>query len=368
MSGSPGAPEVLVLTPDFPPGIGGIQMLVWQVAGGFTRFRPRVVTMAAPGGRAFDRQQPFQVVRATAGPGHRTGVAVLNAVGTLEGLRRRPSVILSAHIVTGPAALAVGRLLRRPVVQYVHAQEVTRRARLARYVLGRVDAVVAVSGYSRELAERGGGIRDRVHVVHPGVACAEAPPQPALAGSSIVIVARLTERYKGHDVLLQALPLVRERVPDATLEIVGDGPLRAELARLASDLGVASATTFHGSIADGPRDEILGRASVFAMPSRLEAGGAGEGFGIAYIEAGAHGLPVVAGNVGGALDAVVDDETGLLVDPESPRAIADALVELLRDRERARRLGHAGWERARSLSWERAAAGVEAVLARVTSR
>ena len=74
------------------------------------------------------------------------------------------------------------------------------------------------------------------------------------------------------------------------------------------------------------------------------------------------GLPVVAGNVGGALDAVVDGETGVLVDPESPDAVARALVTLLLDPERAKRMGRVGWERARSFSWDRAASKFEALL------
>jgi phosphatidyl-myo-inositol dimannoside synthase len=361
------APDVLVLTPDFPPGIGGIQTLVWRLVTGFTRFQPCVVAMAADGSCAFDQQQPFQVVRAPAIAGHRLAVAALNALGIFEGLRRRPAVILSAHIVAGPAAVALARTLRRPVVQITHAQELTRRERLARTVLSRADATIAVSRYSRELAERYGGHPDRIRVVHPGVDCPPTPPEPEFARSSIVVVARLTERYKGHDMLLRALPLVRERVPEANLQIVGGGPLQPELERLARELGVNSATTFHGALSDSRRDAILSEASVFAMPSRIETGGAGEGFGIAYVEAGAKGLPVVAGNVGGALDAVVDGETGLLVDPRSPEAIADALVELLEDQERARRMGRAGWERARSLSWAHAATGVEEVLAEVTA-
>jgi glycosyltransferase involved in cell wall biosynthesis len=104
------------------------------------------------------------------------------------------------------------------------------------------------------------------------------------------------------------------------------------------------------------------------MPSRVESSGAGEGFGIVYVEAGARGLPVVAGNAAGALDAVIDGETGFLVDPERPEAIAEALVELLQDRERAKRMGRAGWERARLLSWDQATAGVETVLDEVMAR
>ena len=101
------------------------------------------------------------------------------------------------------------------------------------------------------------------------------------------------------------------------------------------------------------------------MPSRLPAGGSGgEGFGIVYLEAGAHGLPVVAGNVGGALDAVADGETGLLVDPTDHVAVADAIADLLADPVRAAGLGRAGVEHARGFGWAATGAKVEALLAR----
>ena len=156
--------------------------------------------------------------------------------------------------------------------------------------------------------------------------------------------------------LLRAMALVRERVPAARLEIVGDGPLRAELERWRGPWR-RSATTFHGILSGAQRDSILGAGTVFAMPSRIEQDGAGEGFGLVFVEAGAHGLPVVAGNSGGALDAVVDGKTGLLVDSEEPGSDRRALVELLRIAPSAqdRWAGPVGSTR-RSLSWARASA------------
>jgi phosphatidyl-myo-inositol dimannoside synthase len=350
------------LTPDFPPEVGGIQLLTWRAAREFTRFRPRVVTLQAQGSKAFDSRQPFAVVRVPVHAGHRLGVAALNTVAALEGLRTRPRVILSGHIVTGPGALALGRLLRAPVVQVVHGHELTRRDGLAAGVLRRVHSIIAVSGYSRSLAERFAGPGARIRIEHPGVDSPSEPPTPPMTDSSIVIVARLAERYKGHDILVRSLAQIHGLLPEANLQIVGDGPLRLELETLARELGVASATTFHGQVTDARRDEILSQATVFAMPSRVESGGAGEGFGIVYVEAGAMGLPVVAGNVGGATDAVVDGKTGLLVDPEDPAAICRALLSLLEDPGRASKMGRQGWNRARTLTWQRFAAGVEAVL------
>src|SRR5262249_46456373 len=159
----------------------------------------------------------------------------------------------------------------------------------------------------------------------------------------ILTVARMQERYKGHDVLARALPLIVARVPEATWVVVGDGPLQRPLEHLVQGLGISDHLRFARS---GPVEDVTGwfeQASVFAMPSRLGPGGAGgEGFGIVYLEANAHGLPVVAGNVAGALDAVVDGVTGLLVDPTDHVAVAEAVTSLLLDRERAEALGRAG--------------------------
>jgi phosphatidyl-myo-inositol dimannoside synthase len=126
---------------------------------------------------------------------------------------------------------------------------------------------------------------------------------------------------------------------------------------------VADSVDFLGAVSDERRDSWLRRARVLAMPSRLPAGGfAGEGFGIVYLEAGAHGKPVIAGNVGGALDAVADGESGLLVDPTDPLKVADAISSLLLDDELASRLGRGGAERARRFAWPTIVERVEKVL------
>src|SRR5438477_4417765 len=150
----------------------------------------------------------------------------------------------------------------------------------------------------------------------------------------------MEERYKGHDVLARALPLVRAQVPDGRWVAIGDGRLRSCFEALVAANGASDAALFTGSISDDERDDWFLRSHVFAMPSRMPARRVGgEGFGIAFLEAGAHGLPVVAGGVGGAVDAVRDGETGLLVDPADHLAVADALVELLSDEKRARKMG-----------------------------
>jgi phosphatidylinositol alpha-1,6-mannosyltransferase len=168
--------------------------------------------------------------------------------------------------------------------------------------------------------------------------------------------------------MIRALSLVRVRVPGARWVVVGEGSLRGELDVMARASGVAGSITFAGALDDGARDEWLDRADVFAMPSRLMPGGlGGEGFGIVYLEAGAHGLPCVAGQLGGSADAVINGETGLTVDATDHVAVADAITKLLLDRELRVRLGEAGRARAAQFSWARMAEQVDDLIERLVA-
>jgi phosphatidylinositol alpha-1,6-mannosyltransferase len=353
-------PRVLVLTPDFPPAPGGIQLLVHRIVRHADRLRMRVVTVDSPGARGFDATSGLDVQRVGLGAGRRLAVATLNARALGEAGRFRPAAVLSGHIVTAPAAALIAAALRIPLVQYLHAAEVRGRPRLATFAMRRADATVAVSAYTRELAVANGAAPARVHRILPGVDLPEPDAAERAERPTILTIARLSERYKGHDVMLRALPLIRARVPDVEWVVVGDGPLRAGLERIAACQALQGNVRFVGAVSDGERDRWLRRAHVFTMPSRLPAGGfAGEGFGIVYLEAAAHEVPVVAGNVGGALDAVLHDQTGVLVDPSDHVALAAAIADLLLDPSRAQALGAAGARRARELAWPAVARRVE---------
>jgi len=362
--------RVLVLTPDYPPQLGGIQVLVHRVVRHAPSMQARVVTLDARGARGFDALDGLEVCRVPPRRGNRqASILTLNARAVGEAHRFRPDVVLSAHIITSPGAATIRHALRVPMVQYFHAKEVGAKPGLARFAATQADASIVVSRYTRQLAARSGARPERLHRISPGVDLPESWREDRAEGPpTILTIARLEDRYKGHDVVMRALPLIRARIPDVRWVIVGDGPLRSGLERLARAQGVADSVYFAGPLPDEERDEWLARAHVFTMPSRLPAGGfAGEGFGIVYLEANARGMPVVAGNVGGALDAVEHERTGLLVDPTDHLAIADAIGGLLADRARAAELGRNGAERARSFAWPRIAERVESLLTRVAA-
>ena len=180
----------------------------------------------------------------------------------------------------------------------------------------------------------------------------------------ILCVSRLVPR-KGQDVLVSGMDLVRGLAPGVRLLIVGDGPYRGRLEELARAAPPGS-VVFVGQISDSELPAYYAACDVFAMPCRSRWGGLEvEGFGIVFLEAAASGKAVVAGRSGGAPDALVDQETGLLVEGREPKAVALAVASLLRAPEVAGRMGGAGRQRVEErFTW----AGQTACLAEILSR
>jgi len=196
---------------------------------------------------------------------------------------------------------------------------------------------IAISaGLARYLAEREGLDEARFEIVHYGIVPGPTPA-PLPDGPRLAVVGRLIP-IKGHATLLEAVAAARERVPELTLEIAGEGVLEPELRATTTRLGLDDAVSFLGRVA--PATPVLERAAIVVVPSL------GEGFGMVALEAMERGRPVIASAIGGLPEIVADGRTGLLVPPDDPAALADAIVELATDRARAAALGAAGRARA----------------------
>jgi len=184
----------------------------------------------------------------------------------------------------------------------------------------------------------------RIDRVHPGIEPRHPGGEPdrrlleELGEGFVLVVGRLAgrERYKGHDELLEALPEVARRFASVRLVIAGDGPDAPRLEQKARATGAADRVRFTGGVDGATLEALYHRCALFAMPSRLE------GFGLVFVEAMAAGKACVALAGTAPAEIVVDGETGRLVPDGDPAALAAALVELLADPERARRLGEAG--------------------------
>jgi len=163
----------------------------------------------------------------------------------------------------------------------------------------------------------------------------------------VLTVARMdsSEQYKGHDVVLRALPSVVARVPNLIYMIAGGGDDRCRLEALARELGVTHHVVFAGEISDSELSALYQRSEIFVLPARTVldvSNPKGEGFGIVFLEAMAFGKPVIGPNRGAPVEIIRDGENGLLVDPEDPTSVANALVKLLNEPETARKMGQAG--------------------------
>ncbi|NUT43615.1 MAG: glycosyltransferase family 4 protein, partial [Thermoactinospora sp.] len=234
-----------------------------------------------------------------------------------------------------------------------------------RRIGGHADVVTYLGGYTRDRLAAAIPPHKLVRLApgvdagqfHPGVAKADL----GLAGRPVVAcVSRLVPR-KGQDQLIRAWPTVLRAVPGAVLLLVGGGPYRKRLERMA---GGHESIRFTGTVPAASLPGYYAAADVFAMPCRTRWNGVDvEGLGIVFLEASATGLPVVAGASGGAPDAVRHGETGLVVDGEDPREVAQALIDLLADPDRARKMGARGrdWI-TREWTWDQVAARFHTLL------
>jgi phosphatidyl-myo-inositol dimannoside synthase len=202
--------------------------------------------------------------------------------------------------------------------------------------------LLAISRFTLEKAEHCHGRFPRARVCWLGTETDDLPVSSRHSNSSppqALIVSRLGELYKGHRELIACWPRVNAAVPDAVLCIVGDGPDGAALRALAAQSPVAERIVFKGSVSDAELEDLYGRSSLFCMPSR------GEGFGLVYIEAMRHGLPVIASVHDAAVEIVLDGQTGYTANLDRPEELPERLIDLLSNPERARTMGQAGQRR-----------------------
>ena len=349
-------PRTLIVTNDFPPRRGGIQSFVHALA---TRLPAGTVTVYAPawkGAAEFDARQPFPVIR------HPTSLML-----PVPATSRRAVAIATEHgcdtVLFGAAAplgLITPALRKAGVTRAValtHGHEAGWAAlpgarTLLRRIGDEVDVVTYLGEYFRvrlaralsaEAASRMVRLAPGVDVTffRPGAGGDAVRERLGLTGRPVVAcVSRMVPR-KGQDTLITAWPQIRAQVSGAVLLLVGDGPYAPALRRLARRLNVSDDVIFTGPV---PWPELPGyydAADVFAMPCRTRRGGLDvEGLGIVYLEASATGLPVIGGDSGGAPDAILDGETGYVVNGAT--AVAKRVTELLSDPAKARAMGEKG--------------------------
>ncbi|MER6692252.1 glycosyltransferase family 4 protein [Streptomyces minutiscleroticus] len=354
------SPRTLIVTNDFPPRQGGIETFVRELADRFPpdevvvfTSMPSPVTAESTPGQSF----PYPVIRHRV----RTLLPTPQVTTHASAVARRYGCDRVWFGAAAPLGLMAGRLRRttdiRTAVATTHGHEVWwARTPGARAMLRRigteVDALTWLSASTRRPIEAALAPGTRTARLVPGVdtttfhPCLDGGPVRARYGLGrrpvILCAARLVPR-KGQDTLVKALPWIRRVLPDAMLLLVGDGSYASELRRLALAEGVVNSVLFAGGHPHHALPSFYAAADAFAMPCRTRRRGLEvEGLGIVYLEAAASGLPVLAGDSGGAPDAVREGETGYVVDGRSVAATADRLIRLLRNPGLAREMGVKG--------------------------
>ena len=271
----------------------------------------------------------------------------VKGVALARRLRGSPVRLVHSHFawLSAAAALTVSRLLDRPFTVTAHASDIySPENDLLCLIGGAAARVIAISEHNRQaITALCPAAQGRITVIHCGIDLARFPPAPPPPDDPVRIlsVGSLTEK-KGHEYLIRACRLLRDRGLDFRCTIVGRGERRAALARLIDDLALADRVSLAGALEQPQVRQALHRSHLFALACVVARDGDRDGIPVAMMEALATGRPVVSSRVSGIPELVRHGETGLLVPPRNAEALADALARLIRDRALRQRLGENG--------------------------
>ena len=352
---------ILFVTNDFGPRAGGIETFVI----GLIERRPYgqtiVYTSAQANSEQYDadwlRNYGVRVIRDRA----KILLPTPRVASELKKIVRNQGITTAAFGAAAPLGLLSAGLKRAGVLRTValtHGHEVWWAKvfpfnLLLRRIGSTVDVLTYLGEFTRKAISKSLNEKAQRSMVKiaPGIDVDHFIPNDAtglrnslgLSDKKVIVsVGRLVHR-KGQDYLIEAMPEILKIIPQAHLLLVGEGPYREHLEKLAKQHNLESSLTFIGRIQYKDLPMYICAGDIFAMPSRSRLMGLEvEGLGIVYLEASSCGLPVIAGSSGGAPDAVVQNKTGLVVNGTDTHQIASAAIELLTNVESSKKMGTVG--------------------------
>jgi phosphatidylinositol alpha-1,6-mannosyltransferase len=358
--------KTLVISRVFPPEVGGNGRWMWEL---YSRLPPGeflVVAAQFHGAELFERPNELPVIRLPMQLsswgilGWRRSAAYYAIYVRLRRIaceQAIQAIHASNCLPEGVLAWMLSRRLGLPYLVYVHGEElnIAAQSRELTWMVGRVyrDAAQLIANSrntAQLLCETWPESAKRVYVMHPGVDTEKFKPAPYNPEdrrklrwdnrSVVLTVGRLMKR-KGHERIIRALPQISRSVPNVLYAIVGDGDERQRLMQVVADLALNDRVVFHGELDSHDLVTAYQQCDVFAMPDH-EVQGDFEGFGMVFLEAQASGKPVIAGDSGGAGEAINSPHSGLIVRSDRSDELSQTLIHLFLDRERRERMGRAG--------------------------
>jgi phosphatidylinositol alpha-1,6-mannosyltransferase len=286
-------------------------------------------------------------------------------------------VILVGQILPlGTIVWLLSKYLKIPYIVFTHAMDITypqkypRKKILMQKILNSAEKIITVSRYTKyeiyKLLDNRSQRKIEIITPAPNI----TPNQFSIFNSQfsnkdekiILSVGRLVAR-KGYDTVIKSLSLVLNKIPNIKYIIIGNGSYKETLQKLAQKLELQDRIEFKENLSDEQVAQYYNACDVFIMPSRETSDRDVEGFGLVYLEANSFGKPVIAGKSGGVEDAVIDGQTGFLVEPEDVNMVAESLIKILSNKDLAEKLGQQGRLRVeREFSWFHKARQLEKIL------
>ncbi len=361
---------------------GGMAQYSYGIAKGLAELEEGIIVLAPQikGDSGFDKKQKFKTIRMRVPQKYTYKVIVMFFYLTYTVIKYRIKKILATTwSPCGVAASLFSKLHKLPYfvstygLDILEPQRSPRYTKLMRETLNGAAKIFPISNFTKSKLIELSIAREKIVVIppavdplrfNPNIDSSEIRRKFSLYDKKVILtVGRLTER-KGHDMVIQSLHRVFEKVPSAIYLIVGSGPEKKRLKRLVEDLDLKEKVIFAGFVSDEELPKCYAACDLFIMPSReIKEKGEVEGFGIVYLEANACGKPVIGGRSGGVEDAIIDGVTGFLVTPLDKDEISRTLIRLLKDESLAKRLGRNGRMRIESeLNWKNIAGKIQKTL------
>jgi phosphatidyl-myo-inositol dimannoside synthase len=383
--------NILIIASNFKPLIGGVAEYTHQLASGLFLRGHRIIVFSphSPGDKEFDATCSYKVSRYDAQALYALPklkrnwkeYKIIKQMIKTEGIE----IVIGDHLCAEPYLYwLAAKTTARPTCVFIHGLDILSGLNgidgfKKRLVLSNVKRIFCNSRFTRDAVISFGFPSAKTSIVYPGINISDfkagnnktdspVTKKLSLEGKKVIFtLGRLIER-KGQDTLIKAMPLILKEVLEAVCLIGGEGPYEEQLKLLAQEQGVKEKVIFVGRVREVRRQDYYDACDVFAMPARQLESKEAEAFGIVYLEANACAKPVIGGRSGGAVEVIIENQTGLLVDPGDPDEVAGAIIKLLKDPALAKDMGLRGRQMVEDkFSWEKLLPGIEAGLKELIS-